>query len=121
MLALSAREIEKRARRVVRQVARRTKASKQISVIDGVSRTGGGSSPGGERPTRLLAISRPGGDAAPLEKRLRAGHPPVIGRMQEGRLLLDLRTVTEEQEPVLVERLCEVLGSDPRRSDPKVS
>ena len=78
-------------------------------VVDGVSRTGGGSSPTGERPTRLLAVDWPGGDAAALERRLRLGDPPIVGRVQEGRLLLDLRTVLPEQDAVLAERLAEAI------------
>ena len=88
-----------------REVARQTGLGSRLHVVAGVSRTGGGSSPTGERPTRLLAIDWPDGDAAPLERRLRLGAPPVIGRIQEGRLLLDLRTVLPGQDEVLAGRL----------------
>jgi L-seryl-tRNA(Ser) seleniumtransferase len=81
-------------------------------VIDGVSRTGGGSSPVGERPTRLLSVELPAGDAGRLEQRLRAGDPPVIGRVQDGKLLLDLRTVFPRQERVVVDRLCAALAAE---------
>jgi len=53
----------------------------------------------------LLAIDWPDGDAAPLERRLRLGTPPIVGRVQEGRLLLDLRTVLPAQDEMLIERL----------------
>ena len=53
----------------------------------------------------MLAIDWAEGDAAPLERRLRLGTPPVIARVQEGRLLLDLRTVLPEQDELIVERL----------------
>jgi L-seryl-tRNA(Ser) seleniumtransferase len=105
MLAATAKEIAARAQRVRRAVASRTGQGSAMRVVAGVSRTGGGSSPTGERPTKLLAIDWPGGDAAPLERRLRLGEPPVIGRVQEGRLLLDLRTVLPEQDEPLIERL----------------
>ena len=52
-----------------------------------------------------LAIDWPGGDAAPLERRLRLGVPPIVGRVQEGQLLLDLRTVLPAQDEMLVEHL----------------
>ena len=105
MLAASAKEIGARAEKVRREVARQTGLGSRLHVVAGVSRTGGGSSPTGERPTRLLAIDWPDGDAAPLERRLRLGAPPVIGRIQEGRLLLDLRTVLPRQDEVLAGRL----------------
>ena len=84
--------------------------NKRVEIIDGVSRTGGGSSPSGERPTRLIALAGASGDAGRLERRLRAGDPPVVGRMHEGRLLLDLRTVLPEEEATLVDRLTEALA-----------
>jgi len=105
MLAASAKEIGLRAEKVRRAVAKQTGQGSSLQVVAGVSRTGGGSSPTGERPTRLLAIDWVEGDAAPLERRLRLGTPPIVGRVQESRLLLDLRTVLPEQDELLVERL----------------
>jgi L-seryl-tRNA(Ser) seleniumtransferase len=109
MLALSAAQIGRRAGRVRREVARRSGHGSRLRVIDGVSKTGGGSSPMGERPTRLLAVSDPNGDAGRLEQALRGGTPPIVGRLQEGRLLLDLRTVLPSQDDTLIDRLTEVL------------
>lgn len=68
-------------------------------VIEGASVIGGGSTPDQTLPTWLLAIP---GDAAALERALRVGDPPVIARIEDDRLLLDLRTVFEEQEPALI-------------------
>jgi L-seryl-tRNA(Ser) seleniumtransferase len=113
MLAMSAEEVGRRADRLRDDVVRRyPDAGERMGIEEGISRTGGGSSPTGERPTRLLAVTGPTGDAAALERRLREGRPPVIGRIREGRLLLDLRTVLPEQEAVLADRLCEALGQE---------
>jgi len=109
MLALDAAAIAERARKVLEEVQRRTEAAGRLELLEGVSRTGGGSSPTGERPTTLLAVSCAGGDAAAIERRLRSGRPPVIGRMSEGKLLLDLRTVLPEQDPLLAAGLIEAL------------
>ncbi len=68
-------------------------------VIAGASVIGGGSTPDQTLPTWLLAVP---GDAAALERALRGGDPPVIARIEDDRLLLDLRTVLEEQEPALI-------------------
>jgi len=84
-----------------------------------VSRTGGGSSPAGERPTRLLAVSSPAGDAAGLERRLRRGDPPVIARIHESRLLLDLRTVLPEQDALLGEKLASAMSEELSAAKPE--
>ncbi len=112
MLAAEPAALDRRARALREEVARRSGAGQWLAVVEGVSRTGGGSSPAGERPTRLLAVALPGGDAAGLERRLRAGTPPIVGRMSEGRLLLDLRTVLPDEQPLLAERLAEALVAE---------
>jgi len=109
MLSLSAAQIGRRAGRVRREVARRSGQGERLRVVDGVSKTGGGSSPMGERPTRLLAIRGPDGDAGRLEKALRHGTPPIVGRLHEGHLLLDLRTVLPSQDETLIQRLTELI------------
>ena len=109
MLSLSAAQIGRRAGRVRREVARRSGQGERLRVVEGVSKTGGGSSPMGERPTRLLAIRDPDGDAGRLEQALRHGTPPIVGRLHEGRLLLDLRTVLPSQDEILIERLTELI------------
>jgi L-seryl-tRNA(Ser) seleniumtransferase len=116
MLSLTADEVGRRATRVLREAARRTGRGSSLELLDGVSRPGGGSSPTGERPTRLLSVRGRGGDAAGIERRLRQGNPPVVGRVHEGRLLLDLRTVLPSQDPALVERLVEALHRDAARA-----
>ncbi len=110
MLAAPAREIGSRAERVLRAVRRAAGTRRTMRVVDGISRSGGGSSPVGERPTRLLAVDGRDGDELRLERELRRGSPPVVARLHEGRLLLDLRTVFPEQEPALIERLAAVLS-----------
>jgi L-seryl-tRNA(Ser) seleniumtransferase len=113
MVALEAEEIGRRASKVKRRVGSVDRAAgRLVSVVDGVSKTGGGSSPSGERPTRLLAVELPGSDAGRLERELRLGDPPIIGRVQEGRLLLDLRAVLPEQDERLAQRLAEVLAEE---------
>ena len=61
-----------------------------IEVIDGESVIGGGAAPSAVLPTRLLAVTCDGLSADELSARLRASDPPVIARVEEGRVLLDL-------------------------------
>ncbi|HTI37068.1 MAG TPA: L-seryl-tRNA(Sec) selenium transferase [Vicinamibacterales bacterium] len=77
----------------------------RTSVIDGVSTIGGGSAPGSRIPTRLLVLERDGATAVEIEQRLRSLYPPVVARIQDDRVVLDLRTVTDSEEQQLVELL----------------
>ncbi len=65
----------------------------QARVVDGVSTVGGGSAPGSELPPRLVELQRDGLSADQIEQHLRSLDPPVIARIQNDRVVLDLRTV----------------------------
>ena len=74
-----------------------------VSVATTEATIGGGSTPGVTLPSRALAVEAAGLSAAGLEARLRAGVPPVVGRISEDRLLLDLRTVDPQEDGPLAE------------------
>ena len=91
MIRLTASEIRIRAERLRSQLPR-------LEIIPGRSVAGGGSTPEQSLPTWLLAIP---GDAVQIERTLRAGDPPVIARIEEERVVIDLRTVfAREEEPL---------------------
>ena len=119
MLALTAADVGRRAEEVQRRILGKSGAKHRIAVIDGVSRTGGGSSPTGERPTRLLSVRGPTGDAGPIERSLRLGDPPIIGRIHEGNLLIDLRTVLPDQDRLIAERLARLLATEDGGKTPR--
>jgi len=73
------------------------------SVVDGRSTVGGGSLPGETLPAKLVAIRVDSPDE--LARRLRAGDPPVIGRIEDDLFLLDPRTVLAEEDEVLIEAI----------------
>jgi L-seryl-tRNA(Ser) seleniumtransferase len=62
---------------------------------------GGGSAPGVELPTWLVGIERTGSPPDALEAALRRANPPIVARIQDDRVVLDLRTVTPEQDEVI--------------------
>jgi L-seryl-tRNA(Ser) seleniumtransferase len=68
----------------------------KVSLVSGSSAVGGGSAPGLALPTVLVAIEREGLTADAIEARLRALATPVIARIVDDRVVLDLRTVPEE-------------------------
>lgn len=79
-----------------------------VEVIPGQSTVGGGSLPGETLPTFLLALNVAHPDASAA--RLRQANPPVVGRIQQERLLFDPRTVLPEQEEALVSALIAGVG-----------
>jgi L-seryl-tRNA(Ser) seleniumtransferase len=102
MMRLTKQEIGKRAESLAAQV----RSSKlNVDVIDGESVIGGGAAPSSVLPTRLLALSCAGLSADELASRLRASDPPTIARVEQGRVLLDLRTVFEDQDSAILAAL----------------
>lgn len=99
MLMLSPHDIEARARRL----ADRLEASGlyRTEIVDGQSTIGGGTTPGLTLATRLLALERTGLSADALEAALRRLDPPVIARIENGRVVLDLRTVFDTHDEAL--------------------
>ena len=98
MIAMSEREIEARARAIA---ARLAGTQLSVSVMDGFSTIGGGSAPGSRLPTKLLVLTHPAWSAAQLEARLRQTRPPIVGRIENDRVLLDLRTVLPHQDDAI--------------------
>ena len=94
MLALSNDELESRARRVMEQVGA---AELELTLETGESAIGGGAGPTSNLPTTLIAISHPRMTSQEIERALRTASPPVIGRISEGKVLLDLRTVFTDE------------------------
>jgi L-seryl-tRNA(Ser) seleniumtransferase len=102
MMRLSKEEIGSRAE----AVAERIRSSRlSVEMLDGESVIGGGAAPSAVLPTRLLAVICERLSADQLSARLRANDPPIIARVEEGRVLLDLRTVFPEQDAAVVHAL----------------
>lgn len=76
-----------------------------IDIVDGESVIGGGAAPSSVLPTRLLVLMRSELSAEELSIRLRSCDPPIIARVEEGRVLLDLRTVFPEQDQTIAAAL----------------
>jgi L-seryl-tRNA(Ser) seleniumtransferase len=106
MMQLSKDEIGKRAEALAARIA----APKlRTEIIDGESILGGGAAPSSVLPTRLLAVTCEGLSADELAALLRGSEPPVIARVEDGRLLLDLRTVFPEQEAAVEAALTRIV------------
>jgi L-seryl-tRNA(Ser) seleniumtransferase len=98
MLHASADDIEARAQALAVALAGR---GWRVAMISGTSAVGGGSAPGIDLPTVLVAVEQEGATAASIEEWLRSLDPPVIARIEHNRVLLDLRTVLPDQDELL--------------------
>jgi len=106
MMRLSKEEISGRAEKLMAQVRASAKGTKlTLELVDGESLIGGGAAPTAVLPTRLVALTHQDRSADDLSGRLRRADPPVIARVEEGRVLLDLRTVFPEREAQIAEIL----------------
>jgi L-seryl-tRNA(Ser) seleniumtransferase len=98
MLHTGAEEIEARARLLGDRLAA---GGWTVALVSGSSAVGGGSAPGLGLPTVLLAIERHGQSAAATEAWLRTLDPPIVARIENDRVVLDLRTVLPAQDETL--------------------
>jgi L-seryl-tRNA(Ser) seleniumtransferase len=80
-------------------------------LIDGESLIGGGSAPSAVLSTKLIALTCSNLSANELAARLRVSSPALIARVDEGRVLLDLRTVFPAQDPILRQLLAQIMTS----------
>jgi L-seryl-tRNA(Ser) seleniumtransferase len=112
MIRMTPQEIKRRAENFIRELRPELPLDEvEIEIADGVSLAGGGSTPAQSLPTKIIRIASARYSAAKLEQRLRRAPSgiSVIARVEEERLILDLRTVFPEQEPLLVKTLAAVL------------
>jgi L-seryl-tRNA(Ser) seleniumtransferase len=107
MLALSRDAIGQRADAIAHALV---DAGVEATVLDGESAVGGGSAPGTRLPTRLVAMATAGLSPDALLARLRTLSPPVIARIEQDQVVLDLRTVSADDDMVLAEQLTTLAG-----------
>jgi L-seryl-tRNA(Ser) seleniumtransferase len=106
MLTMKREEIERRASHIARELTS-SLASVGVDIVDGFSAIGGGSAPGERLPTRLLALAPSSPDA--LLTKLREHDPPVIARIEQDRVVFDLRTVAPDQDAMLASAISRCL------------
>jgi L-seryl-tRNA(Ser) seleniumtransferase len=106
-LLLTVADLEPRAAAVAATVG------PDASLRTGTSVAGGGSLPGEGLESVLVEVDPGPAGAAVVLARLRSGDPPVVARAERGRVVLDLRTVPPEQDPIVAAALTEALGVSP--------
>jgi L-seryl-tRNA(Ser) seleniumtransferase len=101
MLRLTEEAIDERAEHLMRKLHIRNPRL-NIEVVAARSVIGGGSAPGSTLPTRVLAVSSLDLSADAIAQRLREWATPIIARVEDGRVMLDLRTVEPASDAVLL-------------------
>ena len=114
MLSLSAAEIGARAGALAGRI-REAAPGIACTVEDAASEVGGGALPLQVLPTRVVALRIPEG-AGGLESRLRLGSPPLLVRIKDDRVLLDLRTVASQDDGAILARVLEAVGQGMREN-----
>jgi L-seryl-tRNA(Ser) seleniumtransferase len=108
MIRLTEGQVSERTSRFAESLAPRLRECEaELEIVDGNSLVGGGSTPSQSLPSKLLRIESARYSATRLEQRLRTAPAgiPVIARIEDDRLLVDLRTVFPEQETPLAEAI----------------
>ena len=112
MIRMSVQEIKRRAENFLRELTPELPLGEvELDIADGSSLAGGGSTPTQSLPTKLIRIASARYSASQLEQRLRRAPAGVslIARVEDDRLILDLRTVFPEQEVALLKTLSAAL------------
>src|SRR5216684_924925 len=112
MIRVSVQEMEKRSQNFIRDLTPSLSMNElDLEIADGKSLAGGGSAPEQWLPTKVIRIKSRRYSASQMEQRLRRGpgSTPVVARIEDDRLVIDLRTVFAEQEAALAEALAAAL------------
>lgn len=97
MLTMTVEQTRARAQRLIAKLRVIADSRLHVEMTDSVSRAGGGALPQMVLDTCCVALQMDGVSVNWLERRLRTGKPTVIGRIEQDRLLLDMRTIDEDE------------------------
>ena len=101
MLKVDLSILKKRGRRLLKRLSETIKKRTKFALKEEVSQVGGGALPLQELPTIVLAIKPIDFSVNRLEENLRKVDPPIISRISKDELILDMRTVFDEEIPLL--------------------
>jgi len=117
-LAEGPAEVGARAQALLDAMGGEAREVLRAGIIEVTGRVGGGAMPLAELRSRAVALAP--GTLSPdeVERRLRAGDPPVVARIQDDRVLLDMRCVREDEIEILAEALKKLAGGIARPAGP---
>jgi L-seryl-tRNA(Ser) seleniumtransferase len=100
MLTLDLSKLKRRGKRLLKRLQGMTEKRAQFTLREDVSQVGGGALPLQNLPTIILTIKPVNFSVNSLEENLRKGVPPIITRISKDELILDMRTVFDEEIPL---------------------
>ena len=111
MLSLDTKRLKKRGKRLLKRLSGVTNKKMAFTLKEDVSQVGGGALPLQELPTLVVAIKPLEVSVNSLEENLRKGEPPIVCRISKEELILDMRTVFDEEIPMLAAGIEKALTS----------
>jgi L-seryl-tRNA(Ser) seleniumtransferase len=112
MLTEAPEHVAARARDLVDRIVAATGDAFWVSAMPDVSRAGGGALPLADIPTTVVLLSPRTMGVNDLESALRLGDPTIVARIKDDRVVLDLRTLSEDEEALVVARLREIAAGE---------
>ena len=113
MLTLSPKVIEARAAELGSRLESIGAGRISVALLESYSRAGGGSLPLLRLPSRCVGVRVEGLSANGIERRLRTGSPPVIGRIENDQFIMDPRTLQEEELEIIANAFMSMLAETP--------
>jgi L-seryl-tRNA(Ser) seleniumtransferase len=110
LLSMSREEFRRRSSRFLRLLRPKLPEGARAVLLEGSSVVGGGSCADSRLDTVLLALESDRHSANVIEEHLRLQDPPIIVRLEDDKVLVDLRTVFPSQEKDLLDRLIQALS-----------
>jgi L-seryl-tRNA(Ser) seleniumtransferase len=110
MLATPPDELRRRAEALAEKLRG---VAADVRVVEDQAYVGGGSLPDQAMPSWVVEVQSAGVGDEEMARRLRSGRPAVVGRLRDGRLILDVRTVLPHQEDALAQAVRQALAPRP--------
>jgi L-seryl-tRNA(Ser) seleniumtransferase len=110
MITAPVQEVNRRARRLLRQLSGIMSDEWSVTVQADVAEVGAGALPLTKIPTRVISVRSTRMSASAIEQRFRRQDPPVLGRIQQDTFLLDMRMVQDHELPEVVQAFRRVCG-----------
>jgi L-seryl-tRNA(Ser) seleniumtransferase len=101
MITLPLDHIEKKAKELAKLMEHAGDSRISVFLVDVFSRPGGGAFPLQKLPSKGVGVKVQGISANAVEKKMRGNHIPIIGRIDEDRFVMDLRTVQDDELPII--------------------
>ena len=108
MISMTFDDLKTRVTSFIERVHRSNASDLHFEIVEGESAIGGGAAPTSRLRTPLVAITHTKLSANQIEEQLRQSNPPIIARIEDDRVLLDLRTVTTADEAALASALMSI-------------